>query len=101
MCGPDPDQIYVQKLRNSLAEMTMVKDAAIRQEDFILADQTRQKIAALQTQLVKMEHQLNADILINAISAWQIGLAESLGAHLGNLAGFRKARFIAFSRTHT
>ncbi|KAI9332311.1 hypothetical protein DFJ73DRAFT_897510 [Zopfochytrium polystomum] len=89
--GIDADQVYVQKIRNSLAEMNLVKETAIRTENYMLADQTRQKMVALQAQLVKMEHQLNADILINAITAWQVGLADSINKHLLDLSGFRKA----------
>ncbi|KAI9360796.1 hypothetical protein DFJ73DRAFT_59013 [Zopfochytrium polystomum] len=90
--GIDADEAYAQKIRLSLAEMVHVKEAAVRSEDFLLAEQTRQKIVALQAQLAKMEHQLNADLVLNAVTAWQVALAESLDWHLGDLANrFRKS----------
>ncbi|KAJ3113889.1 hypothetical protein HDU96_002802 [Phlyctochytrium bullatum] len=89
----DADLIYVQKIQNSLAELNVVKETAIRAENYILADQTRQKMLALQLQLVKMEHQLNADIIVNAITCWQNSLADSISQRLENLAGYRKVRF--------
>ncbi|KAI8848959.1 hypothetical protein BC829DRAFT_443421 [Chytridium lagenaria] len=72
--------------------LNVVKETAIRAENYILADQTRQKMLALQLQLVKMEHQLNADIIVNAITAWQNGLAESISTQLQNLSGYRCRR---------
>ncbi|KAJ3220359.1 hypothetical protein HDU67_000026 [Dinochytrium kinnereticum] len=89
--GVEADMIYVQKIQNSLAELNVVKETAIRAENYILADQTRQKMLALQLQLVKMEHQLNADIIVNSITAWQNSLAESISTQLQNLSGYRKA----------
>ncbi|KAJ3416658.1 hypothetical protein HDV05_000488 [Chytridiales sp. JEL 0842] len=76
--GIDADLIYVHKVKASLAELNALKENAINTENYILADQTRQKILALQAQLVKMEHQLNADILINSITAWQSELAKAI-----------------------
>ncbi|KAJ3102961.1 hypothetical protein HDU97_000200 [Phlyctochytrium planicorne] len=89
--GVEADLIYVQKVQNSLAELNVVKETAIRAENYILADQTRQKMLALQLQLVKMEHQLNADIVVNAITSWQNSLAESIQTNLTNLSTYRKA----------
>ena len=74
--------------------MTLVKETAIKTENFLLADQTRTKILALQTQLSKMDHQLNADITIHAITAWLSGIADSISGYLTNLAGFRKVTFL-------
>ncbi|KAJ3196625.1 hypothetical protein HK101_008306 [Irineochytrium annulatum] len=93
--GVEADLIYVQKIQNSLAELGMVKETAIRAENYMLADQTHQKMLALQLQLVKMEHQLNADIVVNAITAWQTSLADAVTRHLTNLSGFRKASLSA------
>jgi hypothetical protein len=80
--------------------MNLVKESAIRSENYILADQTRQKILAFQTQLVKMEHQLNADIIINTITAWQSQLADTIAKYLTNLSAFRKVRLLSLGCVH-
>ncbi|KAJ3050386.1 hypothetical protein HK102_012311 [Quaeritorhiza haematococci] len=86
----EADEVYVQKLRNSMSEMNLVKENAIRTENYSLADQTRLKMTALQQQLVKMEHQLNADILTNCVTMWQEELAAEVAAAVRNLGVFRK-----------
>ncbi|KAJ3288624.1 hypothetical protein HK104_008062 [Borealophlyctis nickersoniae] len=86
----EADELYVQKLRNSINEMNIVKETAIRTENYALADQTRNKVISLQAQLVKMEHQLNADILTNCVTRWQDDLAGVVTAQLAKLAQFRQ-----------
>ncbi|KAJ1549706.1 hypothetical protein HK096_010952, partial [Nowakowskiella sp. JEL0078] len=56
--------------------------SAIRDENFTLADQARLKISALKTQVMKMEHQLNADIISNCTSNWQNELATEISIRL-------------------
>src|SRR5215469_12695512 len=75
-------QIYVEKLRESISEMSRIKESAIREENYALADQTKMKVTALHMQLIKMEHQLNADILTNCITQWQNELASEITSQL-------------------
>ncbi|KAI8928058.1 hypothetical protein BC831DRAFT_397976 [Entophlyctis helioformis] len=63
----DVDRVYVQKLRDSIDEMSAIKQTAIMNEDYATADQMRLKTTALQFQLMKLEDQLNADILTNFV----------------------------------
>jgi len=86
MYNPDPivrnsvdtEQVYVQKLKNSIHEHYAIKEDAIRAENFALADQTKAKLSALQSQLIKMEHQLNADVLTNIFARWTTDLIDEL-----------------------
>ena len=82
---PDADQVYVQKLRDSITEMTAMKDAAIKAENYPLADTTRSKITALKLQLAKLEDGFHGDILINYATVWQSGLAAGLGELVASL----------------
>ncbi|KAJ3049692.1 hypothetical protein HK097_009334, partial [Rhizophlyctis rosea] len=75
----EADELYVQKLRNAINEMSLVKETAIRTENYALADQTRNKVMALQSQLVKMEHQLNADVITNSVTRWLDDLSAWVG----------------------
>ncbi|KAJ3044954.1 hypothetical protein HDV00_000238 [Rhizophlyctis rosea] len=79
----EADELYVQKLRNAINEMSLVKETAIRTENYSLADQTRNKIMALQAQLMKMEHQLNADVITNCVTRWLEDLAAWMVGNLG------------------
>ncbi len=62
----------------SIQEMVSLKESAIQQENYSLADQTRTKLTALRLQLLKMEHQFNADLITNFITSWHDDLALSL-----------------------
>ena len=79
---PDADQIYIQKLRTSISEMTVIKDRALQDENYNLADMTRSKITALKLQLSKLEDSFNADVIIGFITQWQNGLASAAAQYL-------------------
>jgi len=74
----DSEEMYIQKLQMKIDEYQKKKEDAVKQENYGLADQTRQKLNVLQVQLTKMEHQLNADMITNCIGHWQNKLAEGL-----------------------
>jgi len=74
----DSEQMYIQKLQRNIYELQNKKEDAVKQENYGLADQIRQKLNVLQIQLTKMEHQLNADMITNCIGHWQNKLAEGL-----------------------
>ncbi|KAJ1330073.1 hypothetical protein BSLG_009745 [Batrachochytrium salamandrivorans] len=57
------DKLYVQKLKDSIDEMSAIKQNSIMNEDYTTADQMRLKITALQVQLMKMEDQFSADFI--------------------------------------
>ncbi|KAJ3127740.1 hypothetical protein HK098_005857 [Nowakowskiella sp. JEL0407] len=78
------DEVYLYKLKSTLLEMNELKEAAIREENYSLADQSRLKMTALKIQVVKMEHQLNADIISNCTSQWQNELSLEMSALLRN-----------------
>ncbi|KAJ3084219.1 hypothetical protein HDU99_002584 [Rhizoclosmatium hyalinum] len=84
----EADTVYLEKLKASLNEMNAAKDAAIRSENYLLADQIRQKMVVLDAQLDQMEYQFNADIIINSITNWQIELAKSMSNRLNNVKAF-------------
>ena len=79
---PDADQIYIQKLKDGIEEMIKIKDQAIQQENYNLADTTRSKITALKLQLSKLEESFHGDILVHYITVWQNGLAEAISRHV-------------------
>ncbi|TPX32743.1 hypothetical protein SmJEL517_g04215 [Synchytrium microbalum] len=89
----DPDSVYLQKLRDSLASLHSIKQTAVANENFILAEQTSAKLQALRVQVATLEHKLNADVLTNHMTQWQNSLAESLGNLLksGGSQSVRKA----------
>ncbi|KAI8907187.1 hypothetical protein EDD86DRAFT_208959 [Gorgonomyces haynaldii] len=73
-----PDQVYVEKLRAKLRELSVQKDNAVAQEDFVNADQLRIQVNVLQTQLSRMEDQSKADLLQNCVSQWQQAFADDV-----------------------
>jgi len=80
----DSEQMYIQKLQKNIYELQKRKEEAVKQENYGLADQTRQKLNVLEVQLTKMEHQLNADMITNCIGHWQNKLAEGLVEKIEN-----------------
>ncbi|KAI8622831.1 hypothetical protein BC830DRAFT_1223695 [Chytriomyces sp. MP71] len=84
----EADTVYIEKLRVSLSDMAAAKEAAIRAENYMLADAMRQKMLILDAQLASMEYQFNADIIINTITSWQIGLATAISKKLDDVKGF-------------
>ncbi|KAL2913874.1 hypothetical protein HK105_206608 [Polyrhizophydium stewartii] len=84
------DKLYVQKLRESIDEMSAIKQNAIMNEDYTTADQMRLKITALQFQLMKMEDQLGADVLTNVITQWQGDFCAAIQSGLSNPVLFPK-----------
>ncbi|KAI9352177.1 hypothetical protein BDR26DRAFT_929634 [Obelidium mucronatum] len=84
----DADTVYIEKLKASLSDMNAVKEAAIRSENYLQAEQIRQKMIALESQLASMEYQFNADIIINSVTNWQIELAKSMSNRLDDVKSF-------------
>ncbi|KAJ1334487.1 hypothetical protein BSLG_007642 [Batrachochytrium salamandrivorans] len=89
------DKLYVQKLKDSIDEMSAIKQNSIMNEDYTTADQMRLKITALQVQLMKMEDQFSADVLTNVLTHWQTELATSIQSSLVNPTLYQ--RFIGVS----
>ncbi|KAJ3403215.1 hypothetical protein HDU80_004376 [Chytriomyces hyalinus] len=84
----EADTVYIEKLRVSLSDMAAAKEAAIRAENYMLADAMRQKMTILEAQLASMEFQFNADVIINSITSWQMGLAKAISKKLDNVKTF-------------
>ncbi|KAJ3226579.1 hypothetical protein HK099_004606 [Clydaea vesicula] len=78
----DVEQLYINKLRISMNEMIVAKEEAIRMENYGLADQLRIKLTSLQLQLIKSEHQFNADLLTNFVTVWQDGIIQFISKSL-------------------
>ncbi|KAH9273786.1 hypothetical protein BASA83_003780 [Batrachochytrium salamandrivorans] len=89
------DKLYVQKLKDSIDEMSAIKQNSIMNEDYTTADQMRLKITALQVQLMKMEDQFSADVLNQRPHTWQTELATSIQSSLVNPTLYQ--RFIGVS----
>ncbi|KAJ3069221.1 hypothetical protein HDU98_007718 [Podochytrium sp. JEL0797] len=80
--------VYIEKLKASLGDMHASKESAVRAENYMLADQIRQKMLVLEAQLASMEFQFNADIIINSVTHWQIQLAKSMSTRLEDVKEF-------------
>ncbi|ORX79205.1 hypothetical protein BCR32DRAFT_281580 [Anaeromyces robustus] len=80
----DSEHMYIQKLQRNIHDLQKIKEEAVKQENYGLAEQTRKKLNVLEVQLTKMEHQLNADMITNCIGHWQNKLAEGLVEKIEN-----------------
>ena len=81
---PDADQVYIQKLKASLAELNAIKEAAAKSENFSTVEVTRSKISALKLQLAKLEDGFNSDVITTHITAWQEDLSGYLSKTLND-----------------
>ncbi|RKO87869.1 hypothetical protein BDK51DRAFT_25863, partial [Blyttiomyces helicus] len=84
-----PDELYIQKLRATLVDLTATRTAAQSANDQPILDQTRAKITLIQQQLVKLDHQLSADVVANCLTVWLDALAAVLGRALSSGPGIK------------
>ncbi|KAI8802456.1 hypothetical protein BJ742DRAFT_542930 [Cladochytrium replicatum] len=82
----DPQEAYLTKLRKTILELHQRKELAIRDENYALADETKQKMQDLKVQVVKMEHQLNADVLVSCLTQWLVDLADAVSNILAGIS---------------
>ncbi|KAI9203951.1 uncharacterized protein BJ171DRAFT_442776 [Polychytrium aggregatum] len=71
--------------------MESVKETAIKQENYLLAEQIRVKMSALVIQSTIMEHQLNTDILVHFLTIWQDNLAKSITEQISAVSSSGKS----------
>jgi hypothetical protein len=64
-------QVYIEKLRADLVEVSQLKEKAVLSENYTMADAMRSKIISLTEQLNRMETQANTDLLRNCVTQWQ------------------------------
>lgn len=89
MLTPSPPsiklQVYIQKLRESLAELHVAKQIALSSEDYQAATQLKEKIAVVQIQIAQVEDQFTTDILQNTITGWQNELVNAIQEQLNGM----------------